>query len=69
MYLCYGVHWLMNIISGKKEQPQGVLFRAGENLNGPAKLTKYLSVDKSFNGESFSGNPRIRIEDDGNVIK
>ena len=69
VYLCYGVHWLMNIISGKKEQPQGVLFRAGENLNGPAKLTKYLSVDKSFNGESFSGNPRIRIEDDGKRYK
>ncbi|MDE6709159.1 MAG: DNA-3-methyladenine glycosylase [Oscillospiraceae bacterium] len=28
-------------------------------------LTKKLGIDKSFNGESFCGNPRIRIEDDG----
>lgn len=69
VYLCYGIHWLMNIISGDKEQPQGVLFRAGENYNGPAKLTKYLRIDKSFNGESFSNNARIYIEDDGKRFK
>lgn len=65
VYLCYGIHWLMNIISGEKEQPQGVLFRAGEKFEGPAKLTKRLAIDKTFNGESFSDNPRIWIEDDG----
>lgn len=65
VYLCYGMHWLMNVISGEPEQPQGVLFRAGENYTGPAKLTKRLLIDKTFNGESFVGNSRIWIEDDG----
>lgn len=65
VYLCYGMHWLMNVITGEVDQPQGVLFRAGTVHDGPAKLTKYLGVDGSFNGESFCGNPRIRIEDDG----
>ncbi|MBQ7046423.1 MAG: DNA-3-methyladenine glycosylase, partial [Oscillospiraceae bacterium] len=65
VYLCYGMHWLMNVISGEKEQPQGVLFRAGEGFEGPARLTKRLQVDKSFNGESFSDNERLWIEDDG----
>ncbi len=65
VYLCYGIHWLMNVISGEPEQPQGVLFRAGEGFTGPAKLTKRLQIDKSFNGESFVDNPRIWIEDDG----
>lgn len=65
VYLCYGMHWLMNVITGDKEQPQGVLFRCGDVHNGPAKLTKFLHVDGSFNGESFIGNSRIRIEDDG----
>ena len=65
VYLCYGMHWLMNVVTGKADQPQGVLFRAGEVHSGPAKLTKFLSVDGCFNGESFCGNPRIRIEDDG----
>jgi len=65
VYLCYGIHWLMNVITGEKEQPQGVLIRAGENFNGPAKLTKYLGIDKSFNGLSIVDNDSIWIEDDG----
>ncbi len=65
VYLCYGMHWLMNAVTGEEEQPQAVLFRACEIYNGPARLTKRLGIDRSFNGESFCGNPRIRIEDDG----
>ncbi len=65
VYLCYGMHWLMNVITGEKEQPQGVLFRSGEVKNGPAKLTKYLQIDGSFNGEKLCGNERVWIEDDG----
>lgn len=65
VYLCYGVHWLMNVITGEKDQPQGVLFRCGELHSGPGKLTKFLKIDGSFNGESFCGNEKIRIEDDG----
>ena len=65
VYLCYGMHWLMNVITGEKDQPQGVLIRAGEIRNGPAKLTKYLQIDGSFNGQPICGNERVWIEDDG----
>lgn len=65
VYLCYGMHWLMNVITGEREQPQGVLFRCGTVKNGPAKLTKYLQIDGSFNGEKICGNDRVWIEDDG----
>ena len=65
VYLCYGMHWLMNVITGEDGQPQGVLLRAGEVHDGPAKLTKYLKVDGSFNVEPVGGNERIWFEDDG----
>ena len=65
VYLCYGMHWLMNVITGEREQPQGVLLRAGAVHNGPAKLTKYLQVDKQFNGDSFLTCPELWIADDG----
>ncbi|HHX57225.1 MAG TPA: DNA-3-methyladenine glycosylase [Clostridiales bacterium] len=65
VYLCYGIHWLMNVVTGEKEQPQAVLFRAGEGYNGPAKLTKALKIDKSFNDKMLVGNPKIWVEDDG----
>lgn len=69
VYLCYGIHWLMNIITGDEGAPQGVLLRAGENLNGPAKLTKAIGVDKYFNGLSIIDNEEIWIEDDGEVFE
>ena len=65
VYLCYGVHYMMNVITGEEDQPQGVLIRAGELHKGPAKLTKYLQIDKTFNGQSILQNPDIWFEDDG----
>lgn len=65
VYLCYGMHWLMNVITGEPEQPQGVLFRAGVVHDGPAKLTKYLQVDKQWNGDSFLTCSNLWVADDG----
>lgn len=66
VYLCYGMHWLMNIITGEEGHPEGVLLRAGEGkYNGPAKLTKALAIDKKFNGVTICGNDEVWIEDDG----
>ncbi len=65
VYLCYGMHLMMNVITGEKEQPQGVLLRAGEIHNGPGKLTKALRVDKACNGGSFTDGGEYWFEDDG----
>ncbi len=64
VYLCYGMHWLMNVITGEVDQPQGVLFRAGKVHKGPAKMTKFLQIDKQFNGDSFITCTDLWIEDD-----
>ncbi|MDE6780780.1 MAG: DNA-3-methyladenine glycosylase [Ruminococcus sp.] len=65
VYLCYGMHWLMNITTGQLNQPQCVLIRAGKVHKGPAKLTKYMQIDGSFNNGEICGSPNIWIEDDG----
>ncbi len=65
VYLCYGMHWLMNVITGEKDAPQGVLFRACKIYDGPAKLTKHLCINGSFNGQILYKNDNIWIEDDG----
>jgi len=65
IYLCYGIHWLVNIVTGESDNPQAVLLRACENFNGPAKLSKHLQIDKEFNGKSIYDNPDIWLEDDG----
>lgn len=65
VYLCYGMHWLMNVVTGEKEQPQAVLFRAGEDYEGPARLTKRLGVTGEQNKTSFVTSKILWIEDDG----
>ncbi len=67
VYLCYGMHWLMNIVTGGEDNAQAVLIRAGKDYSGPAKLTKRLGVNGSFNDISIVGNDDIRIEDDGYI--
>lgn len=65
VYLCYGIHWLLNVITGEKDQPQGVLIRACEGFNGPAKLTKELGITGDLNKASFVTGDELWIEDDG----
>ena len=65
IYLCYGVHWLFNVVTGKRDFPEAVLIRGVEGFEGPGKLTKQLQIDKSLNGENLAESKRLWIEDDG----
>ena len=64
IYLCYGVHWLLNIVTGEEEQPEAVLIRACVDANGPGKLTNRLGITGELNRQSICGEA-LFIEDDG----
>ena len=64
IYLCYGMHWMLNIVTGEEEHPQAVLIRACDGASGPGKLTKALSVTGELNRKSILGE-ELWIEDDG----
>lgn len=66
VYLCYGIHWMLNIVTGSIDEPQAVLIRAcADGANGPGKLTKRLQIDKRFNTLDITTSPELWIEDDG----
>lgn len=64
IYLCYGMHWLLNIVTGEEEQPEAVLIRACVDTNGPAKLTKKLGITGDLNRKNICGE-ELYIMDDG----
>ena len=68
IYLCYGIHWLLNIVTGDPEDPQAVLIRACAEKNGPGKLTKALQITGSLNRGSILGEA-LWVEDDGFVCQ
>jgi len=68
VYLIYGMYWMLNIVTGKKENPQAVLIRGISSYDGPGKLTKKLAIEKSFYGEDLISSERIWIENSINSI-
>ncbi len=63
VYLCYGIHYLLNVVSGEEEHPEGVMIRGIEGYIGPGKVTKYLKIDKFLNGINLLTNNDLWIED------
>lgn len=64
MYLVYGMYWMLNIVTGEKNDPQAALIRGLDICSGPGKLTKYLGIDGSYYGEDLEISKRIWLEDD-----
>ena len=62
VYLCYGIHSLMNVISGETGHPEGVLIRGVEGFSGPGKLTKRMGIDRSCNGLALTKENGLWLE-------
>ena len=65
VYLCYGIHSLLNITTGEEGHPEAVLIRGVEGSIGPGRLTKRLSIDRSLNRAPLTPEHGLWIEDDG----
>lgn len=65
IYLCYGMHWMLNIVTGDAEQPEAVLIRACVEAPGPGKLTKKLGITGALNRKSVVDSEDLWIGDDG----
>ena len=86
VYFTYGIHYMLNIVTGPKHSPAAILIRSGiinQNnikalkqsndktaiLNGPARLTKFLKINKKFNGLKAISKNNLWFENRGVKIK
>ena len=69
IYFTYGMHWLLNIVCRSEGYPAAVLIRGTQLVKGPARLTKFLNIDKQLNGQPASRASGLWIEDQGLKIK
>ena len=65
IYLCYGIHWLLNIVTGEENHPEAVLIRCCAEAPGPGRLTKKLGITGKLNREDVTQSDRLWVEDDG----
>jgi DNA-3-methyladenine glycosylase len=82
IYLVYGMYWQFNISTGKDGFPECFLIRAIEPVsgfpemkesdkiklaNGPGKLCRWLSLDKSLYGVDMCASDEIWLEEGESV--
>jgi len=87
IYFTYGMHWMLNAVTGPENYPAAVLIRRAifapqpsskvkysnilknirilKIIDGPARLTKFLKIDKKFNGKPADKKTGLWIEDRG----
>lgn len=65
VYFVYGMHWLLNFSTGGAGRPEAVLIRGVLGVEGPARVTRHLRVDKALDGADAVTSRRIRVEDRG----
>ena len=68
IYLCYGMHNLLNVVTGPMDSPEAVLIRGVEGAVGPGRVTKLLQIDRTLNREPLATSPRLWIEDGGTKL-
>jgi DNA-3-methyladenine glycosylase len=65
VYLTYGMHWMLNIVTREKNYPAAILIRSTLNVKGPGKLTNFFKIDGKFNGKKVDPRTKLFIEDRG----
>ena len=63
VYLCYGIHEMLNLVVGPEDHPAAVLIRGVEGLVGPGRLTKGLAINRTLNGLPAHEDSQLWIED------
>lgn len=63
VYLCYGVHEMLNLVVGPAGWPAAILIRGVEGVTGPGRLTRALAIDRRLNRLPAGTSSGLWIED------
>ncbi len=72
VYLCYGMHELLNVVTEREEFPAAVLLRAidleGRLVDGPGRLTRALAVTRDLNRHDLTAGTDLWFEERGESV-
>jgi DNA-3-methyladenine glycosylase len=65
IYLCYGVHEMLNLVTGPRGYPAAILIRGVAGVSGPGRVTRALGIDRKLNAAPAARASGLWIEDRG----
>jgi len=65
VYLCYGIHEMLNLVTGPADWPAAILIRGVEGAIGPGRVTKALAIDRRLNALPARPATGLWLEDHG----
>lgn len=69
VYMIYGIHFMLNIVTEKKDYPAAILVRGAGEYTGPGKLSKVLEINMKLNGKKAVPQNGIWFEPHEDVIE
>ncbi|MCL2379038.1 MAG: DNA-3-methyladenine glycosylase [Defluviitaleaceae bacterium] len=63
VYLCYGIHNLLNVVAAGAGEPEAVLIRGVEGISGPGRVTKALGIGLDLNRLDYTTSDILWLED------
>lgn len=76
VYLIYGLHHCLNIVTEREGYPAAVLIRScapllggRRGMNGPGRLCRTLRITRALNGSDVCAGQDLRLEDDGYAVR
>ena len=68
VYLVYGMHYMLNVVTDKKSYPAAVLIRGVSGISGPGRVAKKLKISKKLNNKIAIPKSDLWFEDRGERI-
>lgn len=69
IYFVYGMHWMLNVVIGRKDYPAAILIRGAGGVSGPARLTAHLHISGEQNGRLATPATGVWFEDRGVSVR
>jgi DNA-3-methyladenine glycosylase len=68
VYLCYGIHEMLNLVVGSPDWPAAILIRGVDGIAGPGRVTKRLAINRALNGLPAKPSTGLWLEDRGVLV-
>ncbi|CAI8323550.1 MAG: 3-methyladenine DNA glycosylase [Puniceicoccaceae bacterium MED-G32] len=68
VYLCYGMHWLLNITTRESGYPAALLIRSVSDCKGPGRTTRFFHINGEQNNQSLNKENGLWLEANKNKL-